>query len=61
MAAGCEIPSSLHDFVIENIQLEKQIVRGANGRILEAKWEGVIVAVKETHSIFVNEVSEPEF
>ena len=40
---------------------EKQIVRGANGRILEAKWEGVIVAVKEIHSIFVNEVSEPEF
>ena len=55
------IPSALHDFVIGNIQLEKQIGRGANGRILEAKWEGITVAVKEIHSIFINEVSEPEF
>ena len=29
--------------------------------ILEAKWEGALVAVKEIHSIFINEVSEPEF
>ena len=55
------IPSSLHDFIIGNIQLEKQIGRGANGRILEAKWERITVAVKEIHSIFINEVSEPEF
>ena len=64
MAGECEIPSSLHDFVIDNIQLghtEKQIGRGANGKTLEAKWEGIMVAVKEIHSIFVNEVSEPEF
>ena len=39
----------------------RQIGRGANGRILEAKWEGTEVAVKEIHSIFMNEVSEPEF
>ena len=59
------IPSSLHDFIIGNIQLEKQIGRGANGRILEAKWERITVAVKEIHSIFIsifiNKVSEPEF
>ena len=55
------IPSSLHDFIIDNIQLEKKIGRGANGRILEAKWERITVAVKEIHSIFINEVSEPEF
>ena len=52
---------SLQEFVIDNIQIGKQIGRGANGRILEAKWEGALVAVKEIHSIFMNEVSEPEF
>ena len=55
------IPSSLQEFIVDNIQLGKQIGRGANGRILEAKWEGATVAVKEIHSIFIHEVSEPEF
>ena len=55
------ISSPLRDFVIDNIQLGNQIGRGANGRILEAKWEGITVAVKEIHSIFMNEVSDPEF
>ena len=61
MAFENDIPSSLRDFIIDNIRLEKQIGRGANGRILDAKWEGITVAVKEIHSIFINEVSEPEF
>ena len=56
-----DIPSSLREFLIDNIRLGKQIGRGANGRILEAKWERITVAVKEIHSIFINEVSEPEF
>ena len=55
------ISPPLRDFMIDNIQLGKQIGRGANGRILEAKWEGITVAVKEIHSIFINEVSDPEF
>ena len=55
------IPPSLKNWVINNIQLGRQIGRGANGRILEAKWEGTEVAVKEIHSIFMNEVSEEEF
>ena len=55
------IPPALRDWVIDNIRLGRQIGRGANGRILEAKWEGTEVAVKEIHSIFMNEVSEPEF
>ena len=54
-------PSPLRDCVIDNITIGKQIGRGANGRILEAKWEGIIVAVKEIHSIFMNEVSDQEF
>ena len=57
-----DIPKSLENFIIENIELGKQIGAGANGRILEAIWKGNIVAVKEIHSIFMtNEVSEPEF
>ena len=56
-----DIPPSLRDWVIDNIRLGRQIGRGANGRILEAKWEGTEVAVKEIHSIFMNEVNEPEF
>ncbi|XP_065916617.1 uncharacterized protein [Dysidea avara] len=55
------IPPSLQDRIIDNIELGIQIGRGANGRILEAKWERTEVAVKEIHSIFINEVSEPEF
>ena len=47
--------------MINNIRIGNQIGRGANGRILEAKWEGTAVAVKEIHSIFMNEVSDLEF
>ena len=56
-----DIPPSLREFIIDNIHLGNQIGRGANGRILEAKWEGTMVAVKEIHAIFLNEVSEAEF
>ena len=62
MAGGDEdFPAALRDCVINNIIIGKQIGRGANGRILEAKWEGIVVAVKEIHSIFMNEVSDVEF
>ena len=54
-------PLALRDCVIDNIVIGNQIGRGANGRILEAKWEGIVVAVKEIHSIFMNEVSDREF
>ena len=55
------IPSTLQDCVINNIRIGNQIGKGANGRILEAKWEGIVVAVKEMHTIFINEVSDREF
>jgi len=32
-----DLPPSLRDCVIDNIQIGEQIGRGANGRILEAK------------------------
>ena len=56
-----DVPSFLQGFIIDNIQLGKQIGRGANGRVLEAKWEGLTVAVKEIHSIFMSDVSDLEF
>ena len=61
MAVSQDVPSSLQNFIIKNIKLGRQIGYGANGRILEAKWEGAAVAVKEIHSIFIDQVSEPEF
>ena len=54
-------PLALRDCLIDNIVIGNQIGRGANGRILEAKWEGIVVAVKEIHSVFMNEVSDREF
>ena len=56
-----DLPPALLDCVIENIRIGDVIGRGANGRILEAKWEGTVVAVKEIHSIFINEVGDLEF
>ena len=56
-----DFPPALQDCVVDNIIIGNQIGRGANGRILEAKWEGIAVAVKEIHSIFMNEVGDLEF
>ena len=56
-----DFPLALRDCVIDNILIGNQIGIGANGRILEARWEGIVVAVKEIHSIFMNEVSDREF
>ena len=53
-----DVPIALQDCIIALVS--KSVGRGANGRILEARWEGVTVAVKEIHSIFMY-VSEPEF
>ena len=62
MATQDDIPIALQDCVIENIRFGVQIGNGANGRILEARWEGITVAVKEIHSIFMYVImSEPEF
>ena len=55
-----DVPIALQDCIIDNIHFGEQIGNGANGRILEARWEGVTVAVKEIHSIFMY-VSEPQF
>ena len=57
---GGDLSPFLRSFVIDNIQTGGQIGNGSNGRILEAKWEGITVAVKEIHSIF-NGVSDVEF
>ena len=56
---GKDFSVALRDCVIDNIGIGGQIGRGANGRILEAKWEGAVVAVKEIHSIFMSEISKP--
>ena len=60
MAAFSDIPSSLRSCIITDIQLGRVIGGGAHGRILEAKWEGSVVAVKQIHTI-LEEVSAQEF
>lgn len=40
------------DFTITNIQIGGQIDKGENANILEAKWEGLTVAVKDVNRIF---------
>ena len=60
MADFDNVPSSLRSSIITDIQLGRVIGGGAHGRILEAKWEGSVVAVKQIHSIF-EEVNAQEF
>ena len=60
MAAFDDVPSSLRSCIITDIRLGRIIGRGAHGRILEAKWEGFVVAVKQIHAI-LEEVSAEEF
>ena len=37
----------MDDYIIEKIQISGQIAKGENANILEAKWEGMAVAVKD--------------
>ena len=62
MASGndAHFPPALQDYVISNITTCSQIGRGANGTILEAKWEGTVVAVKQIHSI-LNDFDNRDF
>ena len=60
MAAFDNVPPSLRSCIITDIQLGKVIGGGAHGRILEAKWEGFVVAVKQIHAI-LEEVRAQEF
>ena len=60
MAAFGDVPSSLRSCIITDIQLGRVIGGGAHGRILEAKWEGSVVAVKQIHAL-LEEVSAQEF
>ena len=58
--AAFDFPPSLRNTIITDIEMGRVIDDGAHGRILEAKWEGTIVAVKQIHSIF-EEVNVQEF
>ena len=60
MADFDNVPSSLRSSIITDIQLGRVIGGGAHERILEAKWEGSVVAVKQIHTIF-EEVNAQEF
>jgi len=49
MAGYSSIPSLLRSCIIKKLQLGNQISKGNNSTILEGKWEGSVVAVKQVH------------
>ena len=55
MAVPANIPD---DYIIDNIQVTGQIEKGEHATILEAKWKGKIVAIKDVQSIFDDVIGE---
>jgi len=60
MAGYSSIPSLLRSCIIKKLQLGNQISKGNNSTILEGKWEGSVVAVKQVH-IAENVNSTPDW
>lgn len=48
------------DYIVENVQINHQIAKGNNAKILDANWEGLTVVVKDMHYSF-DRVSGQEF
>ena len=55
MAVPANIPD---DYIIDNIQVTGQVEKGEHATILEAKWEGRIVALKGVQSTFDDVIGE---
>ena len=60
MAVCNDVPYSLQTCMITDIQLGITISQGAYGKILEAKWEGSLVVVKQFLTIFETNAQEFE-
>ena len=60
MAVCYNVPSSLLSCVITDVQLGRVISQGAYGRILEAKWEGSVVVVKQIQTAIFEKASVQE-
>jgi len=57
------LPATLQRCVISNLQVIKLLKEGATAKIIEAKWQGLFVVVKDLEPIFKqisNHVSEKE-
>lgn len=55
------IPASLKGYVItKNLEVGKEIAKGAYGKIVEGKWEGLSVAIKVLHPILYQQANEQE-
>jgi len=55
------LTSSLRDFILPDIRIGKQIAKGAYGRVSEAEWGGRKVAVKQIHTIFIDETDKLQY
>ena len=60
MATCNDVSYSLQTCMITDIQLGRTISQGAYGKILEAKWEGSLVAVKQFLTIYASSAQEFE-
>ena len=60
MAMCDDIPASLQNCIITDVQLERIVNQGIYGRIQEGKWEGSVVIIKQIHTTF-EKASAQEF
>lgn len=56
------ITSSLQERIIEDIELKDELIhRGTYSKVVEAKWEGLVVAVKQIHDVYEKELEISEY
>ena len=60
MAMCDDVPATLRNYIITDIQLGRIIGQGMYGRIREGKWEGTAVIIKQIHDTF-EKASAQEF
>ena len=51
MDGRVKMPLSLQGCIIQDIQLRELIHYGTYSKVVEAKWEGTVVAVKQIHDV----------
>lgn len=55
-----EVPL-LKDCIIQDIQLKELIHYGTYSKVVEAKWEGLVVAVKQIHDVYEKDFEIAEY
>ena len=61
MESRLKIPPSLQNCIIRNVQLKELLHFGTYSKLVEAEWEGSVVAVELVHGVFEEELEILEF